>query len=300
MARSVFVLLIGNKERGAVDDFQLLQEETALSEGTRLGVEVEVVFAPPFDQLAVLKRRLLDAGSRPVDAMLVEPANVAMSEMVMRDTRGKAGLVLLNTWTPAVEEYARAWGSEHPFGTVSSDQREIGAIQGRQIGALLPKGGVVLALLGPQRTGPAVERLQGTTSALRPDVKVYRTEAAQWAEANGGEAFMNWYASFRVSSETVNVVAAQSDELAVGAREAARTVANPAHRTMFGEAKYLGIDGCPRYGRRMVDSGVLTATVVMPSNTDIAIRHLHAFWQTRRPFPLRARADVTPYPPTSV
>jgi ribose transport system substrate-binding protein len=300
MARSVFVLLIGNKAHGAVNDFQLLQEETALSEGTQLGMDVEVVFAPPFDQLAVLKKRLLEAASRPLDAILVEPANVAMAEMAMRDTKGKTGLVLLNNWTPAVEEYARAWGSEHPFGTVSSDQKRIGEIQGRQVCALLPKGGVVLALLGPQRAGPAAERTEGMKVTLRPDIKLYQTEAAQWAEANGAEAFKNWYASFRVRTETVNVVAGQNDELAVGAREAAKTVANPAHQKMFAEAKYIGIDGSARYGKRMVDSGVLTATVVMPSNSDVALRHLHAFWQSRRPFPLRALTEVTPYPAKSV
>jgi hypothetical protein len=298
MARSVFVLLIGNKERTAADDFQRFQEETALSEGAHAGIDVEVAFAPPFDQLAVLKKRLLEAGSRPLDAVLVEPANVAMSEMAMRDTKGKSGLVLLNNWTPAVEEYARAWGSQHPFGTVASDQRRIGEIQGRQISKLLPKGGVVLEILGPQRAGPAAERLAGMT--LGPEIKAYQTEAAQWTEAAGSDAFKAWYASFRVRTETVQVVAAQSDALAVGARDAAKAVANPAHQKMFAEAKYIGIDACPSYGRRLVDSGVLTASVVMPSNTDVAIRHLHAFWQSNRPMPLRAHAEVAPYPPNSI
>ncbi len=59
--RCVFVLLIGDKDRGDVNHFQLLQEQTALDEGRRLGIDVEVAFAPGFDQLRVLKRRLLDA-----------------------------------------------------------------------------------------------------------------------------------------------------------------------------------------------------------------------------------------------
>jgi hypothetical protein len=44
--KRVFVLLIGNKERGDVNHFQLLQEETAISEGRRLEIDVEVAFAP--------------------------------------------------------------------------------------------------------------------------------------------------------------------------------------------------------------------------------------------------------------
>ena len=39
-ARRVYVLLIGNKERGEVNHFQLLQEETALAEGRRLGLDL--------------------------------------------------------------------------------------------------------------------------------------------------------------------------------------------------------------------------------------------------------------------
>jgi hypothetical protein len=39
--RRVFVLLLGDEERGGVLHFQLVQEETALSERRRLGIDVE-------------------------------------------------------------------------------------------------------------------------------------------------------------------------------------------------------------------------------------------------------------------
>ncbi len=68
----MFVLLIGNKERGDVNHFQLLQEETAASEGRRLDFDVEVSFAPGFDQLRTLKRRLLEAS-------VLTPANTGLA-----------------------------------------------------------------------------------------------------------------------------------------------------------------------------------------------------------------------------
>jgi ribose transport system substrate-binding protein len=300
MARSVFVLLIGNKERRAINDFQLLQEETAVAEGGRTGIDVEIAFASAFDQLAAIRKRLVEARSRPVDAVVAEPANVAMADMIMRDLKGKTGLVLLNNDPPSVEEYGRTWGTEHPFGTVSADHHKIGEIQGQQVSALLPRGGVALSILGPQRAGPAQERLTGMKKTLRPDVKLYQSEAAHWAEEDGVEAFKTWYSLFKMRNEAVQIVAAQNDELAVGAREAATAVSNPEHRQMFSQAKYLGIDCSPQYGQRMVDNGTLTASVVMPSNTDVAIRHLHAFWQDRRAMPLRAFTEIAPYPPNSI
>jgi len=69
-SRPVFVLLPGRKEEN--DHYQLLQEETALAAGARLGLRVEVSWAPAFDQLRTLKKRFLEllhrfwAESRPL------------------------------------------------------------------------------------------------------------------------------------------------------------------------------------------------------------------------------------------
>src|SRR5271169_6952482 len=42
VSKTIFVLLLGNKEQGEVNEFQLLQEETALAEGKRTGLNIEV------------------------------------------------------------------------------------------------------------------------------------------------------------------------------------------------------------------------------------------------------------------
>src|SRR5512140_1746135 len=107
--KHVFVLLIGNKERGDVNHFQLLQEETAVSEGRRLDMDVEVAFAPGFDQLRTLKRRIFEAATTPLDAVVTEPANTATMEMILNELKGKLGLVILSAWGPSVERAAAAW-----------------------------------------------------------------------------------------------------------------------------------------------------------------------------------------------
>jgi ABC-type sugar transport system substrate-binding protein len=301
MDKTVFVLLVGGDDaQGETDAYQNLQKHAALSEGRRSGIDVEVAFAPGFDQLRSVRKRLADATKKPVDAVITEPASLATMELLLRDLKGKTGLVLLNAWAPAVEESAMAWGSGIPFGTVSTDHKRIGEIQGRQISVLVPRGGHALCVTGPQRSSAAQQRLEGTRSTLRPDIRLLDAEAAQWTEAAGLGAFNGWYGIFKARSDVIHVVAGQSDELAVGAMSAFRALKNTGHREMFSRASVLGVDACPGYGRRLVDEGSLKASIVTPPNTGMAIQGLLAFWNERRPLKLRAFTEATAYPPSSV
>jgi ABC-type sugar transport system substrate-binding protein len=300
MEKTVFVLLIGDKDAGQPDHYQLLQEATALAEGRRAALDVEVAFAPAFDQLRLLRKRLNDTAKKAVDAIIVEPASVATMDLMLRDLQGKAGLVLLNTWAPSVETSATAWGSGLPFGTVSTDQASIGQIQGRQISAIVPQGGAALCVTGPRRSSAAEQRLAGTKSALRGDIRLFDTQAGDWTESSGAVAASSWYGVFKARNETVHVVAGQSDELVLGAMTALKAVDNPAHRQMFSKAKTLGVDACPALGKRLVDAGTLTASVVNPPNTGAAIEGLVAFWKRGKPLAVRAFTAASAYPPTSV
>lgn len=300
MAKTVFTLLIGDKARRDTNDYQLLQEKVAVAEGKRLGLGVEVAFAPGFDQLRVLRQRLHDKAAPPVDAVITEPVSVAIMELILSEVAGQRGLLLLNAWGPSVEEHARGWGSRHPFGTVSTDHVAIGEIQGRQISALLPRGGNALCITGPQRSSAAQQRLAGTRSTLRSGITLFETEAGQWTEADGMLAFNSWYGTFKARNDTLGVVAGHNDELAIGAQNAARAVKNPAHRDMLRKARFMGIDACPNYGKRHVDGGELSASITTPANTGMALAHLQAFWQERKPVPLQTFTTATAYPPTSV
>ena len=297
--KTVLVLLIGNRQLGDIDEYQLLQEKAALGDGNRLGINVEVVFAPGFDHLEVLRRRLAEKGSRPLDAVITEPPSVAILEIILRGLRGETGLVLLNAWSPSVEENAGAWGA-FPFGTISTDHTQIGEIQGRQISQILPAPGNVLCVTGPQGSSAAQQRLAGTKSTVRPNIRLLETEGQQWTETDGISAFNGWYGSFKMRSDVVSLVAGQSDELAIGAQNAAKALKNRAHRDMFSKARFVGVDACPNYGKRLVDSGVLTASILTPPNTGLAVEGLANFWRKGKPLPLRAYTEATPYPPTSL
>ena len=290
--RTVFVLLPGRKEEN--DHYQLLQEETALAAAQRQGLRAEVAWAPAFDQLRVLKKRLLEPTA--ADAVVVEPASRSSLDLLLRELRGRTGLVLLNAWNPSVEEASRSWGPGLPFATVSTDHAAIGRIQGEQV-RRLGRGGQVLCVTGPRRSSAAQERLEGLRATVGADADVVDTEAGEWTEAAGIMAFGDWYRVFKSRNPALAAVAAQSDELAVGVGSAIRALSDSGHRVSLGAAKLLGVDACPGYGRRLVDEGTLAASIVAPANTGLAIDLLHRFWAEGRPLPLRSFTTPSAYPP---
>jgi ABC-type sugar transport system substrate-binding protein len=299
MDKTILVVLIGSTDAGQKDRYQLLQEDAARAEGVRGQVAVEIVAAPGFDHLRVIRKRLLDRDAPPLDAVVVEPGSVSSTGLILRELKGKIGLVLLNAWSPDVEEQAKGWGEGLPFGTVSTDHVRIGRIQGQQILALLPSGGQVLCVTGPQRSSAALERLEGTKLVLGSKVELYETEAGHWLESDGIVAFDAWYALRRTRDFVLHVVAAQSDELAVGALRACEAVNKPGHRQMLLRARFLGVDACPGFGRELVDSGRLAASVTTPPNTGEAIGSLRRFWESGRPLPMKVLTEPSPYPLSS-
>lgn len=291
-SRCVFVLLPGRKEE--TDHYQLLQEQAATSAGQRHGIRVEIAWAPAFDQLRVLKKRMLEPA--PLHAVVFEPSSLSTMDVLLRELHGRAGLVLLNAWGAAIESAARSWERQLPFGTVSTDHASIGRIQGEQLRAAAA-GGTVLCVTGPRRSSAAQERLDALRATVADSAEVVDTEAGAWTEAAGVTAFGDWYRIFKARNPRLAAVAAQSDELALGVRQAIRALTDAGHRATLEQAKLFGVDACPGYGRRLVDDGTLTASVTTPANTGLALQLLHGFWSTQRPLPLRSFTAPSPYPP---
>jgi len=293
-SKSVFVLLPGKREES--DHYQLLQEEVARATGRRLGLTIEVEYAPAFDQLRVLKKRFLEGG---LDAAITEPSSVSTMDLLLRELRGRAGLVLLNTWAPSVEEAARGWG-DLPFATISTHHERLGRIQGKQVQSMLPEGGTALCVTGPQRSSAAQERLEGLRASLGAGIELLDTAAGEWTETAGGTAFGDWYRVSKARNQVVSVIAAQSDELAIGVRSAIERLADPDHKKALQRAKLLGMDACPSYGQRLVDEGSLTASIVNPAATGPALELLDRFWKEGSPVPLRSFTEARPYPDRGV
>jgi ABC-type sugar transport system substrate-binding protein len=293
MAKTIFVLLIGDTEGKPVDLYQVLQEKDALGEGRAAGYQVEVAWATSFDQYGAVRKRLAASA---VDAVVVEPASLATAGLILKNLQGQTGIVLLNAWEPGFEPLLTAWGDGLPAGAISQPQAEIGRIQGRQLTAAVPERANVLVVTGPPRSSAARERLEGLRSTVRPDVTLHTTEANQWSESDGILAFNGWYGVFKSRRDEIHAIAGQSDDLAVGASKAGAAVANAEHARMFGKARLFGVGGVPGYGKEMVDGGRLVASVTVRPNAGLAVAMLRRFWSDGKPLPLQSTSEAAPYP----
>jgi ABC-type sugar transport system substrate-binding protein len=85
----------------------------------------------------------------------------------------------------------------------------------------------------------------------------------------------------------VNLLCAQNDAMAMGARKAFQERTDESARARWLSVPYIGVDGLPKTGQAFVRSGLLTATVIVPANTTLAMEMLvDAIAKGTQPAPL--------------
>jgi ribose transport system substrate-binding protein len=77
----------------------------------------------------------------------------------------------------------------------------------------------------------------------------------------------------------VDVVAAQDDSMAMGAKKAFQELPG-VERDRWMNLPFLGVDGVPDTGQAWVKSGLLTATIIVPANAGQAVEKLMQAIQT--------------------
>jgi hypothetical protein len=78
----------------------------------------------------------------------------------------------------------------------------------------------------------------------------------------------------------MDMIVSQNDAMAIGTRKAFQEIADPALREKFSRLPYIGIDGVRTTGQEWLKRGLLEATVVVPTNSDVAIEMLTHAVQT--------------------
>ena len=174
---------------------------------------------------------------------------------------------------------------------LGSDQREVGRIQGRQCRALVPAGGHVLCVQGPADSTATAGRFEGLKEAVGAGFEV-RGLNGDWTEAGGEKAVVSWLRLKTAEAFRPDVVACQNDSMALGARKALRE-----HRKDWGNVPFLGCDGLPEGGQKMVADGVLAATIVTPSNTGPALEIVARWLQTKQTPPREVLLAPRSHPP---
>lgn len=279
----------------ADNDFQIEQGQAAQQAANNLDVSAEIVFADndAINQSTQILRAIqADPTARP-DGIVFEPiGGTALPQVARAAAAANIGWAVLNREATYFEELRRI--SKAPMFGISSDHAEIGRIQGRQFAVLLPKGGSVLYIQGPSENPAAKERTLGMQETKPPNIHVTLLKG-QWTEESAQRTVRSWLKLSTSQKAPIDLIAAQNDAMAVGARKAFQEVTSETERERWLRLPYIGVDGMPKTGQSWVRSGLLTATILTPANAGQAVEMLvQAIRQQKQP------PDRVLVPPTSI
>jgi ribose transport system substrate-binding protein len=281
------------------NDYQIEQAQSAEQAASKLGVTAEIIYAnnDAINQSTQILRAIQAApGDRP-NAIVFEPVGgTALPQVARAAAAADIGWAVLNRDANYIEDLRRT--SNAAIFAISSDHMEIGRIQGKQFAALLPRGGTVLYIQGPSENSAAKERTLGMQETKPANIQVIALRA-QWTEESAQRAVRSWLKLTTSQKTAVDLVAAQDDSMAVGARKAFEELPNEADRERWLKLPFTGCDGLPKTGQAWVRSGLLAATVFVPPNTGQAIEmFVQSIQQKKRP-PERVLTVPTSIPPVT-
>jgi len=253
-------------------EFQKAQAAAALEAGKREGVSVEVAFAEnsPFTQI------------RQVHAFVNRPPELRPGAIVVEMVGATEGY--RNTARAALSagiEWVEVSGlassipllrSEFPERfviSVTTDEEGVGRIHAEQCRVLLPAGGCILYIEGPSLQPESAARRQALEEGLRGTrITISRTLGGDWTGESIERSMTTFLEQTFGHPFVPALVCSQNDEMALGGRRTA-----VARHLDWGRIPYLGCDGLPGGGQKYVDEGALTATVVKPVTTGVAVMH---------------------------
>ena len=269
MKRLSFLVSLTNND----NDYQQEQAAAAEKAARRLGVEVKIIHAnnDALAQSQQLLHYVQDSGVVRPDAIMFEPAGgTAFPQVARAAAAAGIGWVVLNHDVDYVLELRRQF--KVPVFAITSDHQAVGKIQGQQFAALLPNGGSILYIEGPANSSAAKERTTGMLKAKPANIQV-KTMRANWTEESAYRTVSSWL-RLRTSQEShVDLVGAQDDSMAMGARKAFSEIPEGA-RARWMRIPITGCDGMPKTGQAWVKNATLAATIFIRPNTDLAIEML--------------------------
>lgn len=254
----------------AENDYQAEQARAAEESAKRLGAGVQIIYAgtDPINQSQQLLSVIQSSGNHP-DGIIVEPAGgTAFAHAARAAVQTGIGWAVLNREADYITELRR--GTKVPVFGVMSNHLEVGRLQGRQIGALLPRGGTIIHIQGPTTTAAAKYRAVGIEQTKPANAKLIQFKG-NWTAESAHRAISSWMQLSTSKKTPIDMICAQNDDMAMGARKAIQGNADPEVRDKWLHVPFTGCYGLPNTGQAYVRSGLLAATVVIPPNTGTAI-----------------------------
>ncbi len=253
------------------NDYQIEQATAAEDAAKRLAVDLEIVYAEndAITQSQQLLHLIQSRSASHPDAIIFEPTGgTALPQVAKAAASAGIGWAVLNRDAEYLSEIRRAF--RVPAFSVTSDHGEIGRIQGRQFATLMPSGGSVLYIQGPSESLAAKQRTAGMYETKPVEIQI-KLMKAQWTEASAHKVVHSWLRLSTSQQTAVDLIAAQDDSMAMGARKAFQEMPDPSARDRWLGMPFLGCDGLPDSGQAWVRKGLLTATVYVPPNAGTAL-----------------------------
>lgn len=238
------------------NDYQAEQAAAVAEMASRLGIRVDVIYAnnDAVNQTQQLVK-IIQSDKRP-SAILVEPVGTGMPQVARAAVAAKIGWGIINNEPDYLAELRR---SGLPVFSISTDQFEVGRIQGDQISALVRQGNI-LYIEGPVSTMAAQLRTKGMMTT-KPDAVALKTLKGDWTERSAQRAMQSWLSLASSRQLHIQAVICQNDAMAMGARKAMGDLTEE-DREKWQQLPFTGVDGVSKTGQEWVKQGFLQATII--------------------------------------
>ncbi len=240
------------------NDYQAEQATAVTETAARLGVKVNIIYADndAVNQTQQLIKIIQDPSQRPT-AILVEPVGTGMPQVAKAAVAAGIGWGIVNSDPDYITELRR--GSTVPVFAISTDQSEVGRIQGQQISALVPEGNV-LYIEGPFASMATQLRTKGMLST-KPSRVELKTLKGDWTERSAHNAARSWLSLGSSREFQIRGIICQNDAMAMGARKAFTDLTEK-DRERWLSIPFTGCDGVTKTGQDWVRRGLLKATII--------------------------------------
>ncbi|MGA9981463.1 MAG: substrate-binding domain-containing protein [Candidatus Sulfotelmatobacter sp.] len=252
------------------NDYQAEQAASATDAATRLGVKIQIIYADndAVNQTQQLVKIIQDPIQRPA-AILVEPVGTGMHQIAKAAVAAGIGWGILSRQADYISELRRK--NQAPVFSVTTDQEEIGRIQGKQLAALAAEGNI-LYIEGPSSSSVSGLRRKGLLSTKPTRVEM-KTLKGDWTERSAHHAVKSWLSLSTSRQLHIRAVVCQNDAMAMGARKAFVDLTEK-DREQWLSTPFIGCDGVTKTGQEWVRCGYLTATVITPPTAGPALEIL--------------------------
>lgn len=249
------------------NDYQAEQAVAVADTAARLGIKIQIIYADndAVNQTQQLIKIIQDPSQRP-SAFLVEPVGTGMPQVAKAAVAAGIGWGILNSDPDYIADLRR--GGATPVFSVSTDQLEVGKIQGKQLGAIVQQGNV-LYIEGPFSSMATQLRKQGMLSS-KPSAVELKMLKGDWTERSAHQAVKSWMSLGSSRQLQIQAVICQNDAMAMGARKAFVDLTEK-DREQWLNTPFTGCDGVTKTGQDWVRRGLLKATIITPPAAGIAL-----------------------------